>query len=109
MARSCFAATPSAGADGVKHSSILDDVIAQTEILLPTDPEEAPSLVLHIARPAPADVDWQCKHQLTGLAGEDDVVTAYGVDSFQALELCIQLANARLLDLKRRIDARMLS
>ena len=89
------------------HDSLLDDVIARAEIFAPTDADDAPSRVLHIGRPMRAEVDWQCSHQITGYAGEDTVMTAYGADSFQALYLCIKLVRARLLDLERQQGTRL--
>lgn len=91
------------------HESALDDVIACADVLMPAGVENALSLVLHIARPVPDTVDWQCSHQITGLPGEDQILTAYGVDSFQALCLCIQMARARLLAMERQLGTPFLT
>jgi len=90
------------------HESALEDIIARADLQRPGDADDAPSFALHVGRPIPADVDWQCSHQLTGLSGEDRVITAYGVDSFQALYLCIELARARIFDVERRFGIRLL-
>lgn len=91
------------------HESALDDVIACADLLTSADAENAPSLVLHIGRPVPDAVDWRCSHQITGLPGEDQVLTAYGVDSFQALYLCIQMARARLGAMERQLGTPFLT
>lgn len=91
------------------HESALNDVVARTDFLTSTDTEDAPSFVLHIGRPVLVDEgDWQCSHQITGQSGEDRVLTAYGVDSLQALCLCLTMARARLFEIERRLGTRLL-
>jgi hypothetical protein len=85
----------------------LAEVIAGSGVLMSTGSPDVHSLVIHIGRPVPADVDWQCSHQITGLAGDDHVVTAYGVDALQALWLCIRMASARVEAIEQRLGIRL--
>jgi len=89
------------------HESSLTDIIVSSDILMSAERADAPSLVIHIGRPVPApEIDWQCSHQITGLAGEEEILTAYGVDAFQSLCLCIRLVNTRVLAIERRLGIR---
>ena len=52
--------------------------------------------VLRIGKPAEhPEGDWYCPFQLSGL-GDDEVYEACGVDSLQALTMCLQMARAQL-------------
>ncbi|HEX6373130.1 MAG TPA: hypothetical protein VF006_29675 [Longimicrobium sp.] len=52
--------------------------------------------VLRIGRPAEhPEGDWYCPFQIAGLR-DDEVYEACGVDSLQALSMCLQMARAQL-------------
>jgi hypothetical protein len=59
-------------------------------------------LVLRIGRPYEhPEGDWACLFQITG-RGDDAVYEAYGVDSLQALTLCLEMARIHLTGLRQK-------
>jgi hypothetical protein len=57
--------------------------------------------ILRIGKPfAHPEGDWVCAFQITGV-GDDAVYEAYGVDSLQALTLCLEMARIHLDGLRR--------
>jgi hypothetical protein len=81
------------------------DVIATTTFRRVSEPADAVLLTLYIGRPELDDdqLDWVCQHQITGVAGEDEVLAAYGVDSLQALCSTITMARSRLLAIEHHL------
>ena len=58
--------------------------------------------MLRIGRPcAHSEGDWACPFQITG-AGDDAVYEAYGVDSLQALTLCLGMIRIHLAGLRQK-------
>jgi hypothetical protein len=57
--------------------------------------------VLRIGKPAEhPEGDWYCPFQISGL-GDETVYEACGVDSLQALSMCLQMARAQLESYRR--------
>lgn len=53
-------------------------------------------VVARIGQPRPEDGHWYCPYQITGV-GDEKVRRVWGVDSFQALQLVMQVVRAHLL------------
>ncbi|MEP6620860.1 MAG: hypothetical protein ABJE47_16165 [bacterium] len=89
--------------------SLITDVVAATEYCVTAGGTGAPFATLHIGRPQRhEDGDWTCSHQIIGVDGFGEVRAAAGIDSLQALYLCLYMANARLADLQRRLGVALL-
>jgi hypothetical protein len=79
--------------------SELLDIIAERELEKADDP--ASRVLVRIGRPVEdPEGDWRCPFQITGL-GDDTVYAAFGIDSVQALALCLEMIRAQLADLSR--------
>lgn len=75
----------------------LSDVIAERELDVDGGLERA---IVRIGTPEPdrhEGGDWRCRFQIIGL-GDDSVLEVFGVDSIQALQLCLQIVEVVLTD-----------
>jgi hypothetical protein len=86
------------------------EVIAETVLAVRSGERPERHVTVSFGRPRlNAEGDWSCEHRLAGLEGVDDrPVTAFGLDSLQALCLSIEMVRMRLLAIERQLAVRLL-
>lgn len=86
-------------------AEVMELVIAERELeVRKAKAAEHVRVLVRIGKPEPDPKpggDWRCAFQIIG-ADDDAVMFAHGVDSVQALQLCLQFVGIRLEDLQAR-------